>query len=80
MRICKDPLALNQVPAQAEQRGITTDQVMTDVMMGRSRVKEMMTPIEVGNLFVFGFPVFQNTWLAETFFLMGEWSGPIKKT
>lgn len=56
----KTPLALNQVTAQAEQRGITTDQVMTDVMMGRSMVKEMMTPIEVGNLFLFGFSRFSK--------------------
>ncbi len=56
----KTPLALKQVPAQAEQRGITTEQVMTDVMMGRSRVKEMMTPIEVGNLFLFGFSRFSK--------------------
>jgi 3-hydroxybutyrate dehydrogenase len=26
-----------------------------DVMMGRSQIKEMMTPIEVANLFTFGF-------------------------
>ena len=49
------PLALNQVPAQAKQRGITPQEVMHDVMMGRSRVKEMMTPVEVANLFIFGF-------------------------
>ncbi len=51
----KTPLALNQIPAQAEQRGITPEEVVRDVMLGRSRVKEMMSPIEVGNLFVFGF-------------------------
>lgn len=51
----KTALALKQIPSQAEQRGITVDQVVTDVMMGKSHVKEMMTPIEVGNLFVFGF-------------------------
>jgi 3-hydroxybutyrate dehydrogenase len=56
----KTPLALNQVAAQAEQRGITPEQVMTDVMMGKSRVKEMMSPIEVGNLFVFGFSRFSK--------------------
>jgi len=56
----KTPLALNQVAAQAEQRGITTDQVMYDVMMGSSRVKEMMSPIEVGNLIVFGFSRFSK--------------------
>jgi 3-hydroxybutyrate dehydrogenase len=50
----KTPLALGQVPAQAAQRGITEEQVITDVMLGRSRVKEMMAPVEVANLFVFG--------------------------
>jgi 3-hydroxybutyrate dehydrogenase len=56
----KTPLALNQIPAQAEQRGITQEAVVRDVMMGRSRVKEMMSPIEVGNLFVLGFSRFSN--------------------
>jgi len=54
----KTPLALNQIPAQAKQRGITPEEVVTDVMMGKSRIKEMMSPIEVGNLFVFGFSRF----------------------
>ena len=54
----KTPLALNQIPAQAEQRGMTPEEVVTDVMMGKSRIKEMMSPIEVGNLFVFGFSRF----------------------
>jgi 3-hydroxybutyrate dehydrogenase len=54
----KTPLALNQIPAQAEQRGITQEEVVRDVMMGKSRVKEMMSPIEVANLFVFGFSRF----------------------
>ena len=44
-----------QIPSQAEQRGITPDEVVRDVMMGPSRIKEMMTPIEVANLFTFGF-------------------------
>jgi 3-hydroxybutyrate dehydrogenase len=48
-------LALKQIPAQAEQRGITSEEVVRDVMMGTSRVKEMMAPIEVANLFIFGF-------------------------
>lgn len=56
----RTPLALNQVAAQAEQRGITPEQVMTDVMMGKSRVKEMMNPIEVANLFLFGFSRFSK--------------------
>jgi 3-hydroxybutyrate dehydrogenase len=49
------PLALKQVPAQAAQRGITPEEVVREVMMGRSRIKEMMSPIEVANLFMFGF-------------------------
>ncbi len=51
----KTGLTLGQIPAQAKQRGISEEEVVSDVMMGFSRVKEMMTPIEVGNLFVFGF-------------------------
>lgn len=50
----RTPLALNQIPAQAEQRGITTEEVVQDVMLGNSRVKEMMSPVEVANLFLFG--------------------------
>jgi 3-hydroxybutyrate dehydrogenase len=51
----KTPLALKQIPAQAEQRGITPAEVVKDVMMGKSQIKEMMSPIEVANLFVIGF-------------------------
>lgn len=54
----KTGLALKQIPAQAEQRGITEEEVVQDVMMGNSRVKELMNPIEVGNLFLFGFSRF----------------------
>jgi len=56
----KTALALKQVPAQAKQRGITPDEVVRDVMMGNSRVKAMMSPIEVANLFIFGFSRFAN--------------------
>ncbi len=51
----KTPLALNQIASQAEQRGISKEEVVENVMMGKSRVKEMMTPLEVANLFIFGF-------------------------
>jgi 3-hydroxybutyrate dehydrogenase len=51
----KTGLALKQIPAQAEQRRISQEEVVRDVMMGTSRIKEMMAPIEVGNLFIFGF-------------------------
>lgn len=50
----KTPLALNQIPDQAAKRGISEEAVVKDVMMGNSRVKEMMSPIEVANLFTFG--------------------------
>jgi len=56
----KTPLALKQIPDQAKQRGITQEAVVRDVMMGTSRVKEMMSPIDVGNLFVFGFSRFST--------------------
>jgi len=50
----KTPLADKQIDAQAEQRGISKEDVIKNVMMGTSRVKEMMTPIEVANLIIFG--------------------------
>ncbi|RPJ17313.1 MAG: SDR family oxidoreductase [Desulfobacteraceae bacterium] len=54
----KTALALKQIPSQAKQRGLSPEEVVEKVMLGNSRVKEMMTPIEVGNLFVFGFSRF----------------------
>jgi 3-hydroxybutyrate dehydrogenase len=48
-------LALKQIPAQAEQRAITPEEVVRDVMMGKSQVKEMMSPVETANLLMFGF-------------------------
>ncbi|MEI6152527.1 MAG: SDR family NAD(P)-dependent oxidoreductase [Deltaproteobacteria bacterium] len=56
----KTNLALAQIPSQAKQRGITTDEVVHDVMLGKSRVKEMMSPIEAANLFIFGFSRYSN--------------------
>jgi len=56
----KTQLALNQIRAQAEQRHITAEAVVHDVMMGKSRVKEMMSPVEVGNLFILGFSRFAS--------------------
>jgi len=51
----KTPLALGQIPAQAAQRGITQEEVVRDVMLGKSRIKEMMNPVEVANQFIYGF-------------------------
>lgn len=49
------PLVTNQLADTAQQRGISVDEVVEDVMLGQARTKEMMTPGEVGNLFVLGF-------------------------
>ncbi|MDJ0816160.1 MAG: SDR family oxidoreductase [Desulfobacterales bacterium] len=54
----KTALTLNQIPAQAEQRGISPEEVVQDIMLGHSRMKEMMSPIEVANLFIHGFSRF----------------------
>jgi 3-hydroxybutyrate dehydrogenase len=51
----KTALTLKQIPAQAQQRGISAKEVVQQIMLGNSRVKEMMSPIEVANLFIFGF-------------------------
>ena len=51
----KTPLVTNQIPDTAEERDITEEEVVEDVMLGDSRVKEMMEPVDVANLFTFGF-------------------------
>jgi len=56
----KTPLVVDQIPDTAEQRGISVDEVIDDVMLGQARVKEMMDPIDVANLFVFGFSTHAN--------------------
>lgn len=49
------PLMVEQIQDTAEQRGISEQAVVEDVMLGQARTKEMMTPAEVANLFTFGF-------------------------
>jgi 3-hydroxybutyrate dehydrogenase len=49
------PLMLEQIADTAEERDISEQAVVEDVMLGQARTKEMMTPAEVANLFVFGF-------------------------
>ena len=56
----KTNLALKQIPAQAKQRGITPEEVVNKIMMGKSRIKEMMSPVEVANIFIMGFSKFSN--------------------
>ncbi len=49
------PLVTDQIPDTAAERNITEREVVEDVMLGQARFKEMMAPVEVANLFVFGF-------------------------
>jgi len=49
------PLMVDQIEDTAEERGISEQEVVEDVMLGQARTKEMMTPAEVANLFTFGF-------------------------
>ena len=49
------PLMVNQIEDTAQERGISEQEVVEDVMLGQARTKELMTPVEVANLFVFGF-------------------------
>jgi 3-hydroxybutyrate dehydrogenase len=50
----KTPLVTDQIPDTAERRGLTPEEVVSDVMLAESRSTEMMEPIEVANLFTFG--------------------------
>lgn len=51
----KTPLVVNQIPDLAESRGISQEEVVNDVMMAPCRVKELIDPIDIGNMFVLGF-------------------------
>jgi len=49
------PLMVDQIEDTAAERGISKREVIEDVMLGQARTTEMMAPVEVANLFVFGF-------------------------
>jgi len=51
----RTPLVTDQIPDTAAERGISEEAVVEDVMLGEARVKEMMEPAEVANLFTYGF-------------------------
>lgn len=51
----KTPLVTNQLEETADRRDISVDEVIRDVMLGQSRTDELMDPIDVANLFLFGF-------------------------
>ena len=48
------PLMADQIADQARERGISEREVVDDVFLGQARTKELMTPAQVANLFVFG--------------------------
>jgi 3-hydroxybutyrate dehydrogenase len=50
----KTGLVAKQLPDTADRRGLTVDEVVEQVMLERTRVKEMMEPYEVANLYVMG--------------------------
>jgi len=49
------PLMAGQISDTARERGISEEAVVEDVMLGQARTKELMMPMEVANLFTFGF-------------------------
>ncbi len=50
----KTAMVAKQLPDTADRRNMTVDEVVKNVMLERTRVKEMMEPYEVANLFVMG--------------------------
>ena len=46
---------VDQIEDTARERGLSEQEVIEDVMLGQARTKDLMTPAEVANLFVFGF-------------------------
>jgi len=51
-------LMINQIEDTARERGISERAVVEDVMLGQARTKTMMEPVDVANLFAFGFSEF----------------------
>jgi 3-hydroxybutyrate dehydrogenase len=49
------PLMANQIQDTAEELGMTPEAVVEERFLGQARLKELMTPAEVANLFTFGF-------------------------
>ena len=49
------PLMADQIADTAEERDISEEAVIEDVMLGQARTTDLMMPVEVANLFVFGF-------------------------
>ena len=49
------PLMVNQIEDTADERSISHQEVIENVMLGQARTTELMAPAEVANLFTFGF-------------------------
>jgi 3-hydroxybutyrate dehydrogenase len=49
------PLMADQINDTAQELGISKQEVVTDRFLGQARLKELMTPAEVANLFIFAF-------------------------
>ena len=49
------PLVTDQLAETAERRDLDVDEVIEAVMLDQARTTELMAPVEVANLFVFGF-------------------------
>ena len=49
------PLVTGQLEATAERRDLSIDEVIEEVMLSEATTKEMMDPVDVGNLFIIGF-------------------------
>jgi len=56
----KTPMTVGQVHSNAVRRGISDEEMVHDVILGKQRIKEMMNPVEVANLFLFGFSRFSR--------------------
>jgi len=52
------PLSGGQVPVLSRQLGLSPEEVIREISLGRSRIKVPMKPIEAANLFLFGFSRF----------------------
>lgn len=51
----KTPMVVNQIPDIAEERGVSIDEAINEVLLGPYQVKELIDPIDIGNFFVLGF-------------------------
>jgi len=49
------PLMADQIQDTAEELGISEQEVVEDRFLGQARLKDLMSPAEVANLFTFGF-------------------------